>query len=335
MVANRSHVPILIDDLCNSASSNHHQKQVEKLTQLVMGKSASGGISKEVSADHLKKISLLITAESAVKAPSTMNRCLVIKFPEKFDQQHLTDMQTRNLFPVLVVRLIKWICGNRNSILKRIASKLLEQKQVVIPYQNIWCSGDARIEMTFKSLLLIQLVLQDYLEHGLRIPEKKISKLEKDFSAGISEAIRHTKEASRDIDEDSVLAIFLDLFKYNPDNIITYSPESFFDDNDRKIIFYYDKKYFFRGEAMNAYLKQHFVDISSKKLSFILKNAGLLCTRNKELSYKLPKKLRKQFGLGDTRYYCVYANVLDELVAERCDNIVELFGTHLKKYQSQ
>ena len=103
--------------------------------------------------------------------------------------------------------------------------------------------------------------------------------------------------------------------------------------DDEKIIFYYDKKYFFRGEAMHAYLKQHFVDLSSKKLSSILKNAGLLCTRKKELSYKLPKELRKKFGLGDTRYYRVYSNVLDSLVADRCDNIIELFGSHLYKYQ--
>ena len=335
LVRNRSHVPILIDDLSSSASANHNQKQVEKLTQLIMGKSAAGGVSKGVSAEHLKKISLLITAESSVKAPSTMNRCLVIKFPERFDQQHLTDMQAHNLFPVLVVHLIRWICYNQDTILKRISSKLLEKKQIEIPHQNIWCSGGARIEMTFKSLLLVQMVLLDYLEHGLRISSEKILSLEKNFTIGISEAIRHTKEASREIDDDSILPIFLDLFKYNPDGIIAYTPEAFFDDddNDEKIIFHYDKKYFFRGEAMHAYLKQHFVDISSKKLSSILKNAGLLCTRDKELSYKLPKKLRKQFDLGDTRYYSVYSNVLDSLVADRCDNIIELFGSHLYKYQ--
>ena len=217
LVRNRSHVPILIDDLSSSASANHNQKQVEKLTQLIMGKSAAGGVSKGVSAEHLKKISLLITAESSVKAPSTMNRCLVIKFPERFDQQHLTDMQAHNLFPVLVVHLIRWICYNQDTILKRISSKLLEKKQIEIPHQNIWCSGGARIEMTFKSLLLVQMVLLDYLEHGLRISSEKILSLEKNFTIGISEAIRHTKEASREIDDDSILPIFLDLFKYNPD----------------------------------------------------------------------------------------------------------------------
>ena len=332
LVQNRSNIPVLIDDLSSSASSNHNAKLIERCTKLIMSKSASGCCDTGVSSEHLKNLSLIFTAEETLQSPSSMNRTVICKMPDQFNGEDLTYLQDQNFFPVLAARLVDRVCKQRNEILPRVAKSIRDLKTTP-PYEDLICSGSSRIHMSYKAMLIVKLVLVDYLRYGMKCDEKRLSKLEKHLDEGICNAIRNTKEASRKCDDDTVLSIFLNLFKADMDHIIARNPDEYFDaKTGEKVFFYYEGHFYFRGDILHAYMEHHFMKVSLKKLSDVLNSAGLLRTRGKENSYPLPKKLKKLYKQEGIRYYRVYANVLEPMVAERCSNIIELFGSSLNKY---
>ena len=333
LIKHRSHIPILIDDLNKSAASDCNYKKIGKLSEIIQTKSSAGIFDGDLSAEDMKKISLIITAEEALKAPSSMNRCVVIKFPYSFDAELLTEMQTNNLFPTLVYRLVSWICHGREEICKRVANELLNMK-INLPYESITSAGEARIGMSYKTMLITQVVVMEFMKccigkEGRYM--KKYNKLKERLTDGITEAVRNTKEAARSLDENNVLTFFVDLFKYDPDKVIAKSVDEYFNSNG-KLIFCYEGIYYFRGEEMQKYLKSRFYTISNKRISDELQQEGLLYTRKKECSFPLPKKIRNHYKQGAERYYRIYADVMDSLVESKCDSVLELFGSSLRKY---
>lgn len=336
LVKHRANIPVLIDDLNKSSSSQNNCKKVQKLSEIIQTKSSGGRFTDDVSAENLKKLSLIITAEESLRAPSSMNRCVVIKFPDTFNQETLTEMQANNLFPALVYRLIDWICGGREEICESVANALLGTK-LNLPYESITSSGEARIAMSYKTMLITQAIIMEFMQRFCTQREdnfmKKYNKLNNRITQGITEAVRNTKEAARSSDESGVIAFFVNLFKYDLDNVIARDDDEYFDSGN-KLIFHYDGKYYYKGEKMEKYLKEHFYTISKTKLAVELEREGLLYTRDKDKdrSYPLPKKLRKKHD-DDLRYYRIYASAMDSLVASKCDNVIELFGTSLNKYK--
>ena len=336
LVKYRSHIPILIDDLNKSASNDNNYKKIGKLSELIQTKSsATGSFTDDVSGEDLKKISLIITAEEALRAPSSMNRCVVIKFPDSLDTSLLTEMQENNLFPVLVYMLTSWICNSRNEICKSIANELLNMK-LDLPYESITSSGEARIGMSYKTMLITQSVLMEFMRFCIQGKEadysNKYHKLKNRLTQGITEAVRTTKEASRSLEDNEALQFLVNLFKYDPDKVIAKSTEEYFGSDD-KLIFCFRGIYYFRGPKMQQYLKSHFYAISSTKFARELKKEGILKARetDKDNSYTLPKELRKKYN-DDLRYYRIRADALNSLVANQCDNVLELFGSSLRKY---
>ena len=180
MVKCRSNIPILIDDLSASASVSDNQKKIGKLTELILTKSSSGSYMDGVSSHDMRELSLIVTAENTLSgAPSSMNRSVVIKFPESLDTETLTFMQEHNWFPALVYKISFWICLNREEITKRVVSSILNTKEILPPFQNIPCAGAARINMSYKTLLITKMVLQDFFQHCGMFDSKKLAKLEK------------------------------------------------------------------------------------------------------------------------------------------------------------
>ena len=337
LVKHRSHVPILIDDLNKSASSYNNHKKIGKASDLLQTKSSAGTFDGDLSAEDLKKISLIITAEETLRSPSSMNRCVVIKFPDSFDANLLTELQTNNLFPMLAYRLISWICHSREEICKRVANEILKMKPK-LPYESITSSGEARMCMSYKTMLITQTVIMEFVKLCIRGQDnymKKYIKLNDCITNGIIDAIRNTKEAARRFEDNNALAFLVNLFKYDPDRVIAKSVGEYFSSDD-KIIFGYEGIYYFRGEKMQEYLKSHFYTISNKKFSSELEREGLLYTRNKDKdrSYPLPKELRKRYN-EDVRYYRIYADKLNSLVANNCDTIFELFGSHIENIKKK
>jgi hypothetical protein len=204
-----------------------------------------------------------------------------------------------------------------------------------MPHECISCAGSARIITAYKTLLVIQKILEYYMfcviKPHLELDNKKIQKLSSKLTDAITLAIRHTKEASRRLEDNSVLMFFVNLFKYNQDNVIAYTPEEFFASNS-KCIFYYDFDYFFRGEDILSYMKSCSFKISNKKLPGELKSLGWLRTRKGESSYPLPKKLRYKYDQESVRYYRISGEALNAAIKDHSDNVLELFGSHLKKY---
>jgi hypothetical protein len=205
-----------------------------------------------------------------------------------------------------------------------------------LPYESITSAGEARIGMSYKVMLITQLVLQEFLLAGVdsnNCHHKKYNKITERLTSGIIGAIRHTKEASRSPDENNIVHALVDLFKYNLDDKIADTPDEYFRTRDR-LIFRHEDYYYFKGGDMARYLSERFYKISNKRISCELQKEGLLCVRKGECSFPLPKKLRKKYDQDGVRFYRIYADVLDALVKDSCDNVLELFGSSLRKYQS-
>ena len=335
IIKDRSYTSILIDDLNKSSSSQENYKKIGKLSELIQLKSSEGTFLDDLAADDMKNISLIITAEEALGAPSSMNRCVVIKFPNSFNAEILTELQTNNLFPALVYRLIEWICRHQNAICELVAREFRNRKNLELPYQNIVSAGDSRICMSYRTMLVTQTVLEKYFKQCMGAEEiyyTNYNKLSKALTRGVEEAIRNTKEASRALEENNVLSFFVDLFKYDVDCKIAKNAEEYFTSKD-KLIFFYEGYYYFQGSVLQSYMQERYYKISSKRLSEELKKLGLLKTRKGECSFPLPKKLRREYGQEGVRYYCLYSDALHSLVSNKCDNIIELFGTSLSKYK--
>lgn len=335
LIKNRSCIPVLVDDFNKSASHQDNYKKIAKLTELIQTKSSAGSFNKEISAENVKKISLIITAEESLKASSSMNRCVVIKFGDSFDEVALSQFQENNLFPVLAYRLVAWICLHFKDVCEKVRMRLVNSR-VELPYKSIVGSGESRIRMSYQVMLVVQATLMEYLNTCMKCNEsygKKYTKIADSITQGIAESIRYTKEASRSTDENNIVHALVDLFKYNLDDKIADTPDEYFRTRDR-LIFRHEDYYYFKGGDMARYLSERFYKISNKRISGELQKEGLLCVRKGECSFPLPKKLRKKYDQDGVRFYRIYADVLDALVKDSCDNVLELFGSSLRKYQS-
>jgi hypothetical protein len=247
----------------------------------------------------------------------------------------LSQFQENNLFPVLAYRLVAWICLHFKDVCEKVRMRLVNSR-VELPYKSIVGSGESRIRMSYQVMLVVQATLMEYLNTCMKCDEsyrKKYTKIADSITQGIAESIRHTKEASRSTDENNIVHALVDLFKYNLDDKIADTPDEYFRTRDR-LIFRHEDYYYFKGGDMARYLSERFYKISNKRISVELQKEGLLCSRKGECSFPLPKKLRKRYDQDGVRFYRIYADVLDALVKDSCDNVLELFGSSLRKYQS-
>lgn len=311
--------PVLIDDLCLSASSREMDKKLERLSGLIQLTSSGGTTIVRGKEVEINRLALTVTGEYLPDSLSTRNRMVLVKCSETFSSEALTELQAhKNMFPAFVTAFLKWFLPREGKIRVMIADNLVkdtfEYKGKCGPQEQH--VGYQRIMASNKLLKITSHVLMDFFCTIKAFKNNdELNRISKILGNGITTAIEDTLESVRTAPvESKILSVILDIIHHDPDDIMAKSYKHYMD-SDHKLMFrYHNDYYYFRGEILAQYIESKCGEpMTTKKLSGELMKANLLVPHGGELSSPLPLELRPK-KKSKKRYYRMSISALEDML---------------------
>lgn len=324
--------PFLLDDLNESHLANAMNKKRERLTEVLQQVSGTGVLSVRGETFDVSRATPIVTAETLLTSPSTINRSLIISYDKPFKPETLTWFQEhQSLYVDFLKGFVEWLCQNHSRLTKCVQSwNFMDLNGRKNPEAFI---GFHRLVRTFKILKIVVELFLLHLCEVYAIPQEDEQTWGRLLEEGINQAVfsdtlDHLRKDST-IQERHYVEAVLSIFEYEAllrkdERLVAKSYKSYTELNKRadtygrirhKIFFESaNGDYFcFSGDDLIEYLAaQHDYDyrVSKKGVSKQLAYHGLLQQQAGELSFPIAEG-------GKQRFYHLRRNVVEQLLAER------------------
>lgn len=327
-------MPFLVDDLNNSGIASATHKKQERLSEIIQQMSGTGILSIRGEVFDVGRTTPIITAETLLTNPSTINRVLIIRYDKSFNADDMTWLQQNHgLYLDFLKCFIKWVCQNHTWLEACVRSWDFSHLDDGIKNPDAFV-GFHRLKRTFTILKITLELLLLHLCKVYSIPPKDEKSWRQLLEEGINQAVfsdtlEHLRKDSKTQDRtfvEAVLDIFDDEQQWHraKDRLVAASYNQYVRLNKearidervvRKIFFLSDdeKYYRFRGNDLLQYLTNQsdiHLNISKKAISAQLDHFGLLHPYGGELSYPVAED-------SDHHYYSLRRSVVEELQKER------------------
>ena len=332
MMSDYRDLPFLVDNLNDSGIANAAAKKRERLSEIIQQMSGVGVLSIRAETFDVSFTTPIITAETLILSPSTINRTLIISYDRPFNAETMSWLQEhQGLFVGFIKGFVEWLCQNHTRLVECVQSWTFTNL-------NGGRNPDAyvgfhRLMRSFKILKITIELFFLYLREAYAIPQEDEISWRRLLEEGINQAtfsdtlehLRKDSKAQERFYVDAVLDIFENEELLDKNNrLVAKSYRKYAELNrkadtygriQRKIFFESDDGdyYCYRGDDLIEYLTaQHDNDfrVSKKAVSAQLDYHGLLQRQGGELSYPIAES-------GKRRFYHLRRNVVEQLLAER------------------
>lgn len=330
--------PFLVDDLNESHLANAMNKKRERLTEVLQQVSGTGVLSIRGETFDVSRATPIVTAETLLTSPSTINRTLIISYDKPFNAEVLTWLQEhQNLYTNFLKDFISWLCSNYTRLIGCVRSwNFPSMNGGKNPSAYV---GFHRLMRTFKILKITVELFLLHLREVYAIPQEDEKSWRRLLEEGVNQAVfadtlEHLRREGTEQDRfylDAILNIFdgeKQAYKAK-DQLVAKSYKKYVELNKcAKIDWQITKKIFFlssdgcyyrfRGDDFVEYLKQEYgsqCKPSKKAFSAQLGKYGLLQPYGGELSYPVIED-------SDHHYYNLRRNVVEDMQKERHDELI-------------
>lgn len=331
-------LPFLVDDLNSSGIASTMNKKRERLSEILQQLSGTGVLSIRGETFDVGRTIPIVTAESLLESPGTINRTLILAFDKSFNTEILTWLQEhQNLYLNFLKDFISWLCSNYTRLIGCVRSwNFPNMDGGRNPSAYV---GFHRLMRTFKILkITIELFLL-HLREVYAIPQENEKSWRRLLEEGVNQAVfadtlTQLRKDSAEQDRFFVDAV-LDIFdgekqRYNAkERLVAKSFKKYKDLNKeasidqripKKIFFLSSDEFYYRfkGDDLVEYLIEQYgsqCKPSKKAFSAQLGKYGLLQPYGGELSYPVIED-------SDHHYYNLRRNVVEDMQKERHDELI-------------
>ena len=331
----------LIDDLNLSTSNRETEKKNARLSEIIQMTSSGGEVMVKGESVNMSRTSLIITGEYLLDSASTINRCVVVKFEEPFNGKRLSYLQENRIAYLRFLYLFSsWICENWQSLSTQIIRGIRKG-------EFDYCEGRidpskydgySRIMASHQVLQVCRFLFLEFLI-AHEVEEKVVRSLNSVLGEGICKGIKDTlSQVYHEPLKSDVLKIILDIFSFDPDEIVADSPEEYHHYEQKKhpkLLFRHKDQLYYRGKNLTRYLSAKLCrEVSSKELSKELENARLLSFYGGEASGRLPTKLSERWD-DKSRYYRLNVYAVCDFVERYYPDALACVNSPIKELRIQ
>ncbi len=233
------HCPILIEEL-NKTSSTEVKSRNEKIFSTMVQRYESND-TLNIDGKTLKfSATPVVTAEYMVKNPSTINRCLIVEFPNNFLPERLSWLQEhQEYYTVFLDKFIDWICGSYNQYKVLVPNWTF--KPLNVEDEDSYNGSIHRTQNIYNILNMTVKIIMDYLKEVYKLPYPQMKKIGNSLQIGVDESICSTLKLLKQEEASAgtwYTNTILDYLMYNYKDVVAKNFEKYKNRPKKRKIFF-------------------------------------------------------------------------------------------------